>query len=84
MLEEAIKTIRIQNWKWTRYKAIKHLNYYLNLVEKKYPQGLESNNYFVIPGCEHIANSQPIIRYNPGEGAWEITINNIFNQTKII
>jgi hypothetical protein len=81
-MENAIKTLRIQNWKWTRYKAVKFLERCKNIILKKYPEGLESNVYFVVPGCEHITRNQPIISYNPAMGEWEITTNDLFKQVK--
>jgi hypothetical protein len=81
-MEEAIKTIRTQNWKWTRYKAVKFLENYKNIIAKKYPDGIEANHYFVIPGCEHITREQPIVRFSPVEGSWEITTTDLFKHIK--
>jgi hypothetical protein len=81
-MEDAIKTVRIQNWKWTKQKAVKFLEQYKNIISKKYPDGLESEIYFVPPGYEHVTRDQPIIRYNPAEGNWEITTKDLFKQVK--
>ncbi len=77
-MEDAIKTVRIHNWKWTRLKAVKLLNYHLKLISSKYPEGLGSDQYFVVPGYEHVTRDQPVVKYNPAEGAWVISVEQKF------
>jgi hypothetical protein len=81
-MEEAIRTVKIHNWKWTRYKIEKFLKNILKLVQNKYPEGLTNGTYFVVPGFEHVTKAQPIIRFNPAEGMWEISTINLFENIK--
>jgi hypothetical protein len=79
---EAIKTIRIHNWSWSRIKAIKFADSFINLISNKYPLGIEdikNQTYFVVPGFEHVTKNQPIIKFNPAEGAWELSVTNLLS-----
>jgi len=79
----AVRTVRIHNWKWPRTKAEKLLIKYKDLITKKYPQGIEeTNQYFTVPGYEHVTKDQPIIFYNHTEGSWEISVANQFINPK--
>lgn len=76
---DAIKTIRIHNWKWPRTKAEKFAKSYLGLIQGAYPTGIEgSETYFVLPGFEHVTKHQPVVAYNPSQGEWELQTRNLF------
>jgi len=75
----ALKTIRVHNWKWSRAKAIKFVQHYIDLISAKYPLGIEDSkneNYFVLPGFEHVTKNQPILAYKVD--GWELTTANLF------
>jgi len=75
----AVRTVRIHNWKWPKLKAEKLLKHYVDIIGKKYPTGIEeSNQYFVVPGFEHVTKDQPIISYNPAEACWEVSTTTQF------
>ena len=77
---DALRTIRIHRWKWNRSKAVKFVQTYLDIIQKKYPQGVENDTtYFVLPTFEHVTKYQPIIKFNPIEGIWELS-----NTTKFL
>jgi len=80
---DAIKTIRIHNYKWNKVKATKFANNFINIISKKYPAGLDSNVYFVLPGFEHVTKHQPIVEFNPVEGIWELSTTDLFKQPLI-
>jgi hypothetical protein len=78
---DALKTIRIHNWKMPRTKAIKLAQKYLEVIQFSYPTGVEDETtYFVIPGFEHVTRFQPIVVYNLTEGIWEVSTTNLFVQ----
>lgn len=70
---KAIKSIRIVR-KCTRRQALKFVEKHINLLNSTYPQGFdnEEKTYFVLPGFENTTKNQPIIKFNPGEGKWEL------------
>ena len=78
---EALKTIRVHNWKWSRAKAMEFAQKYIDLISAKYPVGLDVSNetYFVIPGFEHVTNNQPVVAYSTG-GEWELSTADLFTQ----
>ena len=82
-----IKTIRIHNFRWSKSKAVKFAQKFIDIIAKKYPMGIEEDienkQYFVIPGFEHVTKHQPIVRYNPAEGAWELSSTNFILQPEI-
>jgi hypothetical protein len=82
---EAIKTIRIHNWKWSRTKAVKYAQKYLDLVSNRYPNGLPENTkeeYFVLPGFDHVTKNQPIMVFSPTQLIWELTSTSLFLEPK--
>jgi len=77
-MEEAIKTVKIHNWKWTKGKIEKFLKLHLKLVQDKYPEGLPNSTYFVVPGFEHVTKNQPVVKFSPAEGIWVISTLTLF------
>lgn len=75
---DALRSIRIHHWKWNRNKAIKYAQNYINIVQKKYPEGINNNTYFVLPGFEHVTKYQPIIVFNNADAIWELTTTTQF------
>lgn len=73
----ALKTIRSQNSKWSAAKCKKHAQNFINAINGAYPEGTEGDQYFVIPGFEHVTKNQPIISYSE-EGEWVLEINTKF------
>lgn len=82
--ENAIRTIRGLNWKFTKVRAQKHVNKFLSLIQKRYPEGdkIFPTAYFVMPGYEHVTRNQPIAIYNENTAAWEISVINLFVNPK--
>lgn len=78
---EAVKTIRIHNWKWSRTKAEKFAKKYVGIISRAYPIGIEGSDtetYFVMPGFEHVTKHQPVVAYNPTQGEWEVQTRDLF------
>lgn len=81
---DAIKTIRVHNWKMPRNKAVKLAQGYLDILQKNYPLGLDKpSSYFVLPGFEHVTRMQPIAVYSPTEGLWELSTTDYLPQQTI-
>lgn len=78
----AIRTVQIHKFRCTKDEAVEELSKNLNLIANKYPAGLDTNTYFVVKGYEHVTKNQPIIRFSPSEGNWEITTINHFEINK--
>ena len=74
----ALKTIKVHNWGFSRLECIDLANRYMDFIRNKYPLGIEPNNYFVIPGYEHVTKNQPIIIYNGVEGEYKLSTANLF------
>jgi len=80
-MDNALKTIRIHNWKMSKTKAVKLAQKYLDLIQSKYPMGPDNDTtFFVVPGFEHVTRLQPIVTFNPTEGAWELSTTDLFVQ----
>lgn len=75
---DALKTIKRQNSKWTIAKCKKHAQSVINMISKEFPDGIDTEHYFVVPGFEHVTKDQPIITFDPTEGQWELNINTKF------
>ena len=76
---DAIKTIRIHRWKWSKNKAERFAKAYIAIIQNTYPTGIEgSETYFVIPTFEHVTKHQPVIAYNPTQGEWELQTRDLF------
>ena len=79
----ALRTIRIHRWKWNQNKAIKFAQKYLDLIQAKYPMGVNNpTTFFVLPTFEHVTRHQPIVVFNPTEGIWELSTNTLFIKPK--
>jgi hypothetical protein len=78
----AIRTVQLRSLRCTKEQATAELTKHLDLISNKYPEGLPSDTYFVIPGFEHVTKNQPIIKFNPAEGVWEVKSINKFELTK--
>lgn len=74
---KALKTIKLYNRRFTRQQCINQADKYINLISNKYPEGVNSNVYFVIPGYEHITKNQPVVVYSE-EGEFKLSTNNMF------
>jgi len=70
MDNEIIKIIKNSNSKWSIPKCKKYVDNFIKIISKKYPLGLENNEYFVLPGFEHVTKNQPIIKFDPTESTW--------------
>jgi hypothetical protein len=78
---DALRTIRIHRWKWSRTKAQKFAQTYIDLISAKYPMGPEEETtYYVLPTFEHVTKFQPIVKFNPTEGAWELATTTLFEK----
>jgi hypothetical protein len=75
---EALKTIRRKNSKWTMSKCKKHVQHVIDIISKKFPDGIKDDAYFTVPGFEHVTKNRPVISYNPIEGIYELTVNTQF------
>jgi hypothetical protein len=75
---EALRTIKNLNWRWRPTKCIKFAKGYIDIITKKYPLGIPGNEYFVLPGFEHVTKNQPIVAYNGAEGQFELTVTTKF------
>jgi len=84
--EKAIRTIRALKWRCSKYRAKKIINTYGRIITKKYPNGLDTSNeeYFVLPGFEHVTKNQPVFKYNNSLGNWEIKAESKFNNPNTI
>jgi len=80
----ALRTIRAQNWKWSKIKATKHLNNFIAFINKNAYQvaDLTDSTYFVMPGYEHVTRNQPIAKYNITQESWEIGVVTLFENPK--
>lgn len=79
---QAIRTVQIHKFRATKEEAIEELTKALDLVSSKYPKGLPSDTYFVVPKYEHVTKNQPVIKFNPSEGLWEVKTINKFEINK--
>ena len=80
---DAIRTIRIQNFKASKTKAMKMIKSFLATLTTKYPMGLEDgteNSYFVMPGYGHVTKYQPIAVFNGIDAEWQISTTTLFTQ----
>jgi hypothetical protein len=79
--EEAIYTIRALQFKCTKTKALKQIEYFLKLLNQKYPLGFNNveKSHFTMPGFEHVTRKQPIAKYDSQENKWVIKTYTIFN-----
>jgi len=77
---EAVKTIKWLNWKLSNLEIMQMVDKFINLISARYPLGLEGSNeqYFVVPGFEHVTKNQPIIRFVDGEGEWQLSTSTKF------
>ena len=75
---EALTTIKNLNWKWKPAKCVKYAQGIINIIAKKYPTGVSVNDYFVLPGFEHVTKNQPIIAYNGAAGQFELAVTTQF------
>lgn len=85
MSVDAIKTIKIHNWKWSEAKCRSHAQKFIDLIQAKYPVGIEDTDnetYFVLPGMEHVTKKQPVVSYNPSAGEWELQTRDLFVELK--
>ena len=78
MNQVALKTIKSKNSKWTTAKCKKYANSVISMISKKFPEGTEGDQYFVVPGFLHVTKNQPIILFNPTNGEWDLEINTKF------
>ena len=77
----AIRTIRIHNFGMTRDEARFKAKEFTDLINKKYPEGVEDETtYFVMPGFEHVTKHQPIAGYNSTEASWELYTTDLYLQ----
>lgn len=80
----AIRTIRIHNFKATRPSCVEKAQKFLDTLTKHRPMGFdgESDNdqYYVMPGYEHVTKYQPIAIYSGTEGEWQLSSTSLFVQ----
>ena len=86
MDQQAIRTIRIHNFKKSMEEAIQMAEGFLALIESKYPLGIENPDvtYFVMPGYEHVTKYQPIAIFTGIEGKWQLSNTTLFVEPYII
>lgn len=77
----ALRTIKALNLKWSKKQCLAYVDKYINVIAKKYPDGIPSNEYFVVPGFEHTVH-KPIIKYNEVESTYELDSTSIFDFIK--
>lgn len=82
MNRQALRRIKGKYHKWSKTQCVKFVNKYINIIEKKYPEGIEESNYFVLPGFEHVRHNQPIIVFNQMEQQYELDAVSIFDFIK--
>jgi hypothetical protein len=81
MLEyETIQLIKSRNKGWNKYACIRFVDKCLTRIKAKLPDGIPSNQYFVLPGFEDVCHNQPIIIFDPTESMYKLTLNNKFNK----
>lgn len=74
----AIQTIRNYNRRWGKRAAEKFASKFINLINKKYPEGPDKNTYYVIPGFEQVTRDQPIVQFNETDGIWVLSSFTLF------
>jgi hypothetical protein len=78
---EALRTIKVQNWKYSIAQVKRAASEFLKLLSTKYPLGLEdvvNATFFVMPGYEHVTKNQPIAVFNGSQGEWELSTSTQF------
>jgi hypothetical protein len=75
----AIRSIKVKYRKFSNKKALDFSNKYLLFITKKYPNGINNNTYFVLPGFEKFTRNQPVFKYDFENNRWELTTNDNFN-----
>ena len=78
----AIQTIRNYNRRWGKRAAERFASRFINLINKKYPDGYDSEAkgrvYYVIPGFEQVTRDQPIVEFNETDGIWKLSAFTLF------
>jgi len=84
MDNNAIKTIRIHNFKATRTSCVEKAQEFLDMLTKHRPMGFvvksDNDQYYVMPGYEHVTKSQPVAVFATVEGEWQLSSTNLFVQ----
>jgi len=77
----AIRTIRIHNFKASRTACVKKAKAFLDLLTKHKPKGFTevgTEQYYVMPGFEHVTKFQPVAVYSDTEGEWQLSCTTLF------
>jgi len=75
---QLFKSIKSQHYKWNRTQCFNFANKIVNIVSRKYPAGIKENEYFVLPGYEHMTKFQPIIVFDKIENRFILSTNTVF------
>jgi len=75
---QLFKSIKSQHYKWNRNQCFSFANKFVNIISKKYPNGVPNNTYFVIPGCEHMTKFQPIVVFDEVEQRFIVKTDTLF------
>jgi len=75
---QLFKSIKSRHYRWNRIQCFNFANKYVNIISKKYPNGIEENQYFVIPGYEDMTKFQPIVVFDNIQNKFVLTTNTMF------
>lgn len=70
---EIFKVIKSKHYKWNRIQCQNFVNKYIDKLQLLLPRGIPENQYFVVPGYEHVTRFQPIIIFNASSKLYELS-----------
>ena len=78
MDEYLFLSIKSRHYRWNKIQCFNFAKKYIKILNKKYPEGVPPDQYFVLPGYEDMTKFQPIFVFDPIEGGFTLTSNTTF------
>lgn len=75
---ETIQLIKLKNKGWNKYACVRFVDKWLNRLQSQKPEGIPTNEYYVLPGFEDVDHHQPIIIFDSTESIYKLSHNNKF------